>query len=506
MQNAAHDGIKTYNIFVGDLLPQVGENDLRNAFTSCGPIHSVLVMRDKTTGMTKGYGFVHFKVKEAQQKALRPPFNTQAILGRPCRVNPSDDKNTLFVGNLAPEMNEQQVRVEIESLVGPVMHIELKTGPPPTFTSRGFAFVTFNDRDTADNAKRILQQKVIRGKPLNVKWADPCREVDAETMSKVKTLYVSNINLCVRPEQLQGYYSQFGTVKNCVIVKNNQTGQSKGFAFVEFQDRADCEQAMKYTKNHEFCGQPLNVVLAKPPPDDGPGVFGNPNNQYMKNYNKFQMQTMPGMRGRGGRGFQRGARRGVTGGRGGPGFNFGAGDGGWNGGQGYSQGGYNGGAGGYGQGNSFNQGYGGPSQFGQGSYGQGSYGGPQNFYGQPSYGGPQGQYSGSGSYSAQGGYSGQNYTPPASNVSQPQTPQAPQQQYPGYTAQAGYNPHGGYNQQGGYGQMPYTQTPAAGGYNPQSAAASYQHQSYQQPGTTQAASGPGAPFASSAYQQGPQQY
>jgi len=104
--------------------------------------------------------------------------------------------------------------------------------------------------------------------------ADPLREVDADTMSKVKTLYVSNINLCVTPEQLQGYYCQFGEEINCVIVKNSQ-GMSKGFAFVEFEHRADCEQAMKYTKNHTFCGQPLNVVLAKPPPGGGPGIFGS---------------------------------------------------------------------------------------------------------------------------------------------------------------------------------------------------------------------------------------
>jgi len=107
-----------------------------------------------------------------------------------------------------------------------------------------------------------------------VKWADPRREVDADTMSKVKTLYVSNINLCVNPEQLQGFYSQFGDITNCVVVKNSQ-GMSKGFAFVEFEHRSDCEQAMKYTKNHTFCGQPLNVVLAKPPPGGGPGVFGS---------------------------------------------------------------------------------------------------------------------------------------------------------------------------------------------------------------------------------------
>ena len=53
-------------------------------------------------------------------------------------------------------------------------------------------------------------------------------------MSKVRTLYVSNIAVTVTDPVLTSVFSEYGTINNCVIVKNQQS-QSRGFAFVEFQ-------------------------------------------------------------------------------------------------------------------------------------------------------------------------------------------------------------------------------------------------------------------------------
>lgn len=75
--------IFTYNIFVGDLKPEVGEKHLREAFKACGPIHSANITLDKTTGLPSGYGFVHFLTKEAQNTALNPPHCHQVIMGMP---------------------------------------------------------------------------------------------------------------------------------------------------------------------------------------------------------------------------------------------------------------------------------------------------------------------------------------------------------------------------------------------------------------------------------------
>lgn len=69
-------------------------------------------------------------------------------------------------------------------------------------------------------------------------WAETkasAKEVDDTVMSKVKTLYVSNIPVTVNEQVLVPLFQEYGPVTNCVIVKNQVTKQSRGFAFVEFE-------------------------------------------------------------------------------------------------------------------------------------------------------------------------------------------------------------------------------------------------------------------------------
>ena len=73
------EDIITHNIFVGDLKSDVVEQDLFDAFRPCGEIHSVHIFRDPHTQEQKGFGFVHFMSREAQQKALSDEFKNIPI-------------------------------------------------------------------------------------------------------------------------------------------------------------------------------------------------------------------------------------------------------------------------------------------------------------------------------------------------------------------------------------------------------------------------------------------
>jgi len=101
---------------------------------------------------------------------------------------------------------------------------------------------------------------------LNVSWAEPQEETDADTMASVKTLYVSNLHANVTDNVLGSLFSQYGVLVNCAIVKNPQTKESRGFAFVEFKTRESCVAAMDALNGAQLEGQPMTIVLAKPPP------------------------------------------------------------------------------------------------------------------------------------------------------------------------------------------------------------------------------------------------
>jgi RNA recognition motif-containing protein len=232
--SGSHDPSDTYNVFVGDINLDVTEDDLKEIFSPCGTVKSVLIFRDRVTNEPKGFGFVHFQTKAGQQVALSDEYNHIQIKGRPCRVRP-EQKTTLFVGNIPKNLNVKEVHDALYNFVGAQMEVELKTGPPPTSESRGFAFVTFGNHQTADKSRKTLVASAIKERPLNVSWAEPQEDADADTMASVRTLYVNNLHANVSDNVLGSLFSQYGVLVNCAIVKNPQTKESRGFAFVEFK-------------------------------------------------------------------------------------------------------------------------------------------------------------------------------------------------------------------------------------------------------------------------------
>lgn len=82
--------------------------------------------------------------------------------GSTAYVKSATERSTLFVGNVPHEMNEQELKEAITQMVGPITSIELKTGPPPQYLSRGFCFISFSDKQSADNARKILTNTPLR--------------------------------------------------------------------------------------------------------------------------------------------------------------------------------------------------------------------------------------------------------------------------------------------------------------------------------------------------------
>jgi len=225
----------------------------------------VLIFRDRVTNEPKGFGFVHFATKEAQKIALSEDYNHIQIKGRACRVR-SEQKTTLFVGNIPKTLTVKDVHDSLYQLCPANMEVELKTGPPPACESRGFAFVTFGNHQTADKSRKVLVSAAIKERPLNVSWAEPQEDADADTMASVRTLYISNLHANVTDNVLGSLFSQYGVLVNCAIVKNPQTKESRGFAFVEFKTRESCVAAMDALNGAQLESQPMTIVLAKPPP------------------------------------------------------------------------------------------------------------------------------------------------------------------------------------------------------------------------------------------------
>lgn len=86
-----------------------------------------------------------------------------------------------------------------------------------------------------------------------------------------KKLYVGNMSYDVTNDDLERAFSAHGTVQTVQLMKDRDTGQSKGFAFVEMGSGSEAHAAMTALNNTELKGRALTVNEARPQPEGGRG-------------------------------------------------------------------------------------------------------------------------------------------------------------------------------------------------------------------------------------------
>ncbi|MCC7175186.1 MAG: RNA-binding protein [Bryobacterales bacterium] len=108
-------------------------------------------------------------------------------------------------------------------------------------------------------------------------------------------VFVGNLSYETTQDELYAAFTNYGAVDRVNIITDRDTGQPRGFAFVEMPNRSEAEAAINGLNGKEMHGRALNVNEARPRPAGGGGGGG------------------PHGRGPGGRGGGGGARKGGRG-------------------------------------------------------------------------------------------------------------------------------------------------------------------------------------------------
>lgn len=87
-------------------------------------------------------------------------------------------------------------------------------------------------------------------------------------------IFVGNLNFRTTQEELQEAFAQFGAVERVNIVTDRDTGQSRGFAFVEMTDSQEAANAIAQLNGAQLNGRAMNVNEARPKPAGGGGGRG----------------------------------------------------------------------------------------------------------------------------------------------------------------------------------------------------------------------------------------
>lgn len=82
-------------------------------------------------------------------------------------------------------------------------------------------------------------------------------------------LYVGGLAYSVTDQELESLFSEFGTIASAAVIKDRDSGQSKGFGFIELEDADAAKKAIETMNGKEVSGRSLTVNEARPQVDRG---------------------------------------------------------------------------------------------------------------------------------------------------------------------------------------------------------------------------------------------
>lgn len=77
-------------------------------------------------------------------------------------------------------------------------------------------------------------------------------------------LFVAGIAWATTDEGLQAFFEQCGTVVSAKVIKDRETGRSKGFGFVEMSTEEEAKAAIEILNEKELDGRTITVNIARP--------------------------------------------------------------------------------------------------------------------------------------------------------------------------------------------------------------------------------------------------
>lgn len=287
---------KIYQAFVGGLRSHVDEDKIWTDFAECGKVTDVLLARWPEDNSSKGIAFVTFETEAALKKCVE--WNGTVYESAKIRVErkegaskPKKDMGlggqhgkkpagctTIAVLTLAKEATEDDLYAFFEKC-GAVTGVKILKHRE-THESRGIAFVDFEDTMHTDKAVNLTGKKIC-GQPVKIEWAAPKNDrsvkgkgegkgdgkgkssAPAEKPDGCVNCVVRNLSKNASEDDLWRFFMGCKSVNNVSIMKDKDTWTSKGIAFIDFDDTADTDKAVKQS-GQEILGQAVRVDYKMP--------------------------------------------------------------------------------------------------------------------------------------------------------------------------------------------------------------------------------------------------
>jgi splicing factor 3B subunit 4 len=164
---------------------------------------------------------------------------------------------TCYVGNLDEKVNESLLW-ELMLQTGPVINVHM---PKDKVTGKhlGYGFVEYRTEDDAEYAIKVMNMVKVYGKPIKVNRASQ----DKKIIDVGANVFIGNLDPSVDEKLLYDTFSSFGSiVVTPKIMTDPESGRSKGYGFVSYDNFEASDLAIECMNGQYLCNRPIVVQYA----------------------------------------------------------------------------------------------------------------------------------------------------------------------------------------------------------------------------------------------------
>ena len=198
------------------------------------------------------------------------------------------NRNKIFIGGLAPEITKDDLSFyfsQYGKITDSVIMVDKTTSNFHSNSfighSRGFGFVSMQAHHQVELILRNQPHK-IKGRVVDCKLAIPKQVDDSQdnmmTMNNIynensvfnRKLFIGGLHQMVSEIELMNYFSHFGEVEQCIIMKDKYTGKSRGFGFIIFTNPDSANRVLYSQHGHFLLGKWIECKRAMPKENTAP--------------------------------------------------------------------------------------------------------------------------------------------------------------------------------------------------------------------------------------------
>uniref|UniRef100_A0A667ILH4 RNA binding motif protein 23 n=1 Tax=Lynx canadensis TaxID=61383 RepID=A0A667ILH4_LYNCA len=213
-------------------------------------------VRYRSPPLATGRRYAHSKSPHFREKSpVREPIDN---------LSPEErDARTVFCMQLAARIRPRDLE-DFFSAVGKVRDVRI-ISDRNSRRSKGIAYVEFCEIQSVPLAIGLTGQRLL-GVPIIVQASQAEKNRLAAMANNLQKgsggpmrLYVGSLHFNITEDMLRGIFEPFGKIDNIVLMKDSDTGRSKGYGFITFSDSECARRALEQLNGFELAGRPMRV-------------------------------------------------------------------------------------------------------------------------------------------------------------------------------------------------------------------------------------------------------